>query len=325
MPNPVAAGNITGNTGNGFARITPLSNISVQFGSNPANQCLNVQLVNPTTITCVVPPHAAGTVDVHVTAGLTTVTLPQSYTYVAPLVFTAVSPDAGPASGGTTITLTGTGLGNQDLAHLAVTLDPTGNIPAVCTNIQRVNDNSITCVTASHNGGTVAVSVTNGLETITLPSAFTYYALSLSVASSGAVDISIVPMGPVICLPGQLSGCARDTITVTTNHPRGYNVRISMQTADQHLRRAGNAPAVAIGPATSSAIGTNEWGISTTGLANSWLAVPAFGSPITIRTTSVATPTTGDPFDIFYGARVDSTLPAGTYVGHVIITATAND
>lgn len=81
----------------------------------------------------------------------------------APTV-TGVSPNNGPAAGGTSVTVTGTNL----LGATAVTF---GGAPA--TNLSVTNATSLTCTTPA-GAGLVAVAVTTGGGTGTLPSAYTY-------------------------------------------------------------------------------------------------------------------------------------------------------
>jgi len=322
MPNP-NGGNMTGREGGGFARITPLSTISVQFGTNSANQCTNVVIVNSTTITCTVPPHSAGTVDVIVTINGQSQTLPQSYTYIHALEFTSITPTSGIATGGTLVTLTGNNLGLQNLSNLAVTFDPTGT-PSQCVSIQVVNNNTITCTTTAHTGGLVDVRITNGIETVTLSDAFTYIPVTISISSATQnVNIDLMPGNPVNCTANPRIGCAQNNVTVTTNNPTGFTLRLSMQTNDQPLRRDGNSLTHMINPIPTTVIGENEWGFSLNS-GTSWLAVPPMSNPAVIRTTTVATPTTGETTPVFFGARVNHTIPAGQYSGHVTFTAVAN-
>ena len=79
-----------------------------------------------------------------------------------------------------------------------------------------------------------------------------------------------------------------------------------------------------INPTSNLALDENAWGFSLTGSTNSWQAVPALSVPQTIKSTNTPTVTTGDTTDIFYGTRVNHTIPAGEYKGHVVITVVVN-
>ncbi|WP_350347468.1 IPT/TIG domain-containing protein [Agromyces sp. G08B096] len=118
--------------------------------------------VSETEITFVTPPHAAGTVDVVVTTP-EGASAPLPFTYVPPPVLTALTPDEGPASGGTPVTITGTDLGGAT----SVTID------GVEVPFTQVSPTEITFVTPPHAAGEVDVVVTTpGGESGPLP--FTY-------------------------------------------------------------------------------------------------------------------------------------------------------
>ncbi len=100
---PTAGGTTVTITGTNF---TPAS--TVNFGSVPGT---GVVFVSLTTLTAVSPPEPAGAVDVIVTtAGGTSAANPNDqFTFVAAPTVTAVAPTSGPSTGGTTVTITGTG------------------------------------------------------------------------------------------------------------------------------------------------------------------------------------------------------------------------
>ena len=97
-----AGGTVVTITGTGF-----LSGATVKFGGTAAT---NVS-VTATSITATTPAHAVGKVDVVVTnPDSQSATLTQAFTYAVPApAITSVSPSTGPTSGGTFITITGTG------------------------------------------------------------------------------------------------------------------------------------------------------------------------------------------------------------------------
>jgi IPT/TIG domain len=83
---------------------------AVDFGTTPAT---DVTVVNDTTVTAV-SPAGTGTEDVTVTtpAGTSATSAADQFTFVAAPTVTALDPTSGPAAGGTTVTITGTGLRN---------------------------------------------------------------------------------------------------------------------------------------------------------------------------------------------------------------------
>ncbi len=120
---------------------------SVTFGGVPAT---SFKSLTQNSIQAVVPPGAAGTVEVEVTtpAGAST-TVPFTYTN-GPIV-TGVSPSTGPPAGGTTVNITGTGFQNNGDA----TVVDFGSTPAASFTV-----NSDTSITAVSPPGTAVADVT---------------------------------------------------------------------------------------------------------------------------------------------------------------------
>ncbi|WP_327312002.1 IPT/TIG domain-containing protein [Streptomyces sp. NBC_01235] len=141
--------------GTGFSSAT-----SVAFGANTAVPTV----VSDSQLTVVAPAGTAGSVGVTVTtAGGTNNGL--SYTYVAAPVLTTISPTGGSESGGTLVTLTGTGFTTTN----QVTFD---GVPAPFTVL---SDTSVSAATPPGTG-TVDVALTNDAGSATLAAAFTYVA-----------------------------------------------------------------------------------------------------------------------------------------------------
>ncbi|KQZ08882.1 hypothetical protein ASD23_11075 [Agromyces sp. Root1464] len=108
--------------------------------------------VNDTEITFTSPAHAAGAVDVVVTTpGGPSNALP--FTYLPGPALLALDPDLGPISGGTPVTITGSGLAGATL----VTIDG-ASVP-----FAQVSDTEITFTTPAHAAGAVDVVVTTPL------------------------------------------------------------------------------------------------------------------------------------------------------------------
>ena len=147
---PTAGGTSVTITGANF--VAPAS---VSFGTG--NAATAVSVVNPTTITCTSPGHAAGAVDVRVTTagGTSPISAGDVDTYAdatpAPVV-TGLSPDSGPTAGGTSVTITGANF----VAPASVSFG-TGN---AATAVSVVNPTTITCTSPGHAAGAVDVRVT---------------------------------------------------------------------------------------------------------------------------------------------------------------------
>lgn len=112
-----------------------------------------------------------------------------TYTSAAPTVI-SISPNSGPLTGGTTVTITGTGF--QSGVTVSI-----GGIPA--TNVIRVTQSSITATTPSGSSGAKNVVVTNlDTQTGTLNSGFTYTSSSSCSPNpndcyEGAQDLPLSP------------------------------------------------------------------------------------------------------------------------------------
>ncbi|WP_370374613.1 IPT/TIG domain-containing protein [Catenulispora sp. GP43] len=137
---PSVGGNTVTVTGTGFTGAT-----SVLFGSVSAS----FTVVSATQITATAPPAPVAPVAVTVvtTGGTSNGVL---YFYVPPPTVTSLSPAVGPATGGNTVTITGTNLTLTTAVHFGT---------AAATGLVIVSDNQIR-VQAPSGSGTVAVTVT---------------------------------------------------------------------------------------------------------------------------------------------------------------------
>ena len=160
---PTAGGTGVSIGGTGF-----VAGAVVSFGGGAAT---GVTVVSGALITCTTPPHSAGAVDVTVTnVDLTTGTLTSGFTYTdaaAPTV-TGVSPNSGPVTGGTPVTVTGTGFVSG--VGLSVTFGG-----SAATGVTWNSATSLSCTTPNHAAGAVDVRVTNPDGQFgTLAGGFTY-------------------------------------------------------------------------------------------------------------------------------------------------------
>jgi hypothetical protein len=98
---PAGGGTTVTLTGSGFA-----PGMTVAFGGRAAA----VGAVTATSATVTAPVHEPGAVDVSVSTAGGRATLAAAYRYLEGPTVTAATPDTGPTTGGTTVTLTGSGL-----------------------------------------------------------------------------------------------------------------------------------------------------------------------------------------------------------------------
>lgn len=145
-----SAGSTAGGTSITITGANFLSGATVSVGGVPAT---NVNWVNSTTMTATTPSGTAGAKDVEVTNPDTSSgTGAALFTYAVPPTVTAISPTTGPVTGGTTVTITGSGFVNG----ATVTL---GGVPAA--NVVFGSSTSLTASTPARGPGTVNVVVTN--------------------------------------------------------------------------------------------------------------------------------------------------------------------
>ncbi|MFJ9668836.1 IPT/TIG domain-containing protein [Streptomyces sp. NPDC101219] len=139
----------------------------VRFGSTPA---VSHVVHSATQLTAVVPPGSAGTVQVTVTGPSgTSNPVPFTYTAAALPVVSTVTPAAGPAPGGTAVTVTGTGFTGATAVRFA-------GAPAASFTVH--SSTTLTAVTPAGVPGAAAVTVTTpaGSSTATGGAYFFYAA-----------------------------------------------------------------------------------------------------------------------------------------------------
>ena len=139
---PTEGGTVVTISGGNFAGAT-----SVAFGFAAATQ---FEIVSPSTIRATAPAGSAGSVDVTVTTpeGASAVSSHSQFTYGPPPQVTHIEPKEGPEGGGTTVTITGSNLGETSGVRF-------GASPAQSFGVQ-----SSTSVTAVSPAGTGTVGVT---------------------------------------------------------------------------------------------------------------------------------------------------------------------
>jgi hypothetical protein len=148
---------------------------SVTFGGVPAASFV---VNSAASVTAVTPAHAPGAVDVVVTTPGGSATALNGYTYATATTLTGANPFSGTASGGASVTLTGTGL----TGATSVTF---GGVPATSVNV--VSSTTLTAVTPAHPVGLADVVVTTPNGTATLTYGYHYLATAVGQQSRGGV------------------------------------------------------------------------------------------------------------------------------------------
>ncbi|MBI2764948.1 MAG: IPT/TIG domain-containing protein [Chloroflexi bacterium] len=164
-------------TGTGFTGAT-----AVSFGGTPA---ASFTVVSNTSMTAVSPAHAAGTVNVFVTApgGANAATTGNQFTYTTGIAVTGVSPASGPPAGGTAVMVTGFGFNGAT----SVTFGGTA-----ATNLVVVSDTTITVTSPAHTSGTVDVIVTAtaGTSAVNAGAKFVYTGTAVTGVSPNSGPIA---------------------------------------------------------------------------------------------------------------------------------------
>jgi IPT/TIG domain/Phosphate-induced protein 1 conserved region len=241
---PAAGGGHLTITGTGFPGAS-----SVHFGATSATYTvLDASHIDATI------PAGSGVVDVTVStsAGTSTTSASDHYTYVAPSAPTvsAVTPTTGPTAGGQSVTITGTGFANGATVSIG---------GQAATGVSVDSATQITATTPAHAAGTVdvVVTTTGGTSTTSASDHYTYVAPSAPTVSAvsptsgptaGGQRVTITGTGfttGATVAFGSTAGTAvtvvsPTTITVTTpKHAKG--------TVDVHVTTTGGASAVTTG------------------------------------------------------------------------------
>ena len=204
---PASGGTTVTITGTGFTGAT-----AVIFAGVPVSFTVN----SDTSITAVSPAYAAGAHYVVVTtpAGTSVKVAGDMFTYVSDLnVITSLSPNSGPASGGTTVTITGTGFTGATAVIFA-------GVPVSFT----VNsDTSITAVSPAYAAGAHYVVVTTpaGTSVKVAGDMFTYVS-DLNVITSLSPNSGPASGGTTVTISG--TGFTGATAVIFAGVPVSFTV-----------------------------------------------------------------------------------------------------
>ena len=253
-------------TGTGFTGVT-----EVEFGATPAT---NFTVVSPTTITALSPP-GTGIVGVSVMTAPTEASpasLADQFTYVAAPSVSSISPATGPTSGGTVVTITGSGFTETSFTGYVtpdVTVIEFGTTPTASFTVDSAT--TITAVSPAGNSGTVDVTVMTpgGTSMPAVSDRFTYSStpvapptvteLSLNrgpaaggtsvtitgtgFSSATAVDFGAIPATNVIVVSATKitaeSPAGNGTVDVTVTNPGGSS---ATSPADQFVYTGPHTP-----------------------------------------------------------------------------------
>lgn len=198
---PVAGGTTITINGTGFT-----GNVSVTVGGNT---CTNVVVVSSTQVTCETPAGTAGAAAVEISSSGGTDTIPSGFAYVDAPTITGIAPNGGPASGGTIVTIEGTGFVPGTTVAIGTN---------ACTAVKVTSLTTLTCVAPAGSGGPEDVVVTTPGGTVTETDGFAYVGpptvsaiapavgsisggTTITVDGSEFVDGTTVTIGGNACAP----------------------------------------------------------------------------------------------------------------------------
>jgi outer membrane protein assembly factor BamB len=186
---PSTGGTTVTITGSGL-----LSTASVKFGTTPATDFL---VQNDNVVTATAPAHNLGAVDVTVTTagGTTATSAADTYTFVTPPVpsVTSVSPASGPSTGGSALTVTGTGFAGASVINFG------SSNPAIFYTVNGPTSISVTAPTGTLGVVDITVTTPGGTSPPTAADKFTY----------------VVPPQPTVTKVSPASGPNGTFVTIT--------------------------------------------------------------------------------------------------------------
>ncbi len=243
----------------------------VEFGTTTAM----ITSLSPSGLSVIAPAHAAGTVDVTVLTSHGNSAASATFTYITPPTITKVAPSSGPDSGGTAVTLTGTGLGTVDTVDFgssavssyeftsqsatSITLPSPPQAPGPVEVTASVDGVSSTASTAVEFTYTAVKPVVTGISPSSGPTSAGQYVV---VEGTGLFALTSVKFGS-------------NAATVTEYSGDGTAVYVT-------------APAGAVG--TVNVTATDSVGTSATSSADDYTYVAA---PTVTKVAPVSGPTTG--------------------------------
>ncbi|SDL84989.1 Uncharacterized protein YhjY, contains autotransporter beta-barrel domain [Janthinobacterium sp. OK676] len=314
---PTTGGTSVTITGTGFTGAT-----AVKFGATNAT---GYTVNSATQITATAPAGSAGTVNVTVTtAGGTSATgAANQFTYIPAPTVTSISPTAGPTAGGTSVTITGTGL----TGTTAVTFGATA-----ATGFTVNSATQITATAPAGSAGTVNVRVTTtgGTSATSAANQYTYVATPTVTSISPTAGPSTG--GTTVTITGSnFSGTTAVTFGATA--ATGFTVNSATQitatapsgtgTVDVRVTTTGGTSATSAADQFTYVGAPVVSGISPTSgttAGGATVIITGTGFSGTTAVTFGATAATG--FTVNSAAQITATAPSGTGTVDVRVTTT---
>jgi len=253
----------------------------------------NVTVVNSTTITFTTPPGAQGAATITVTCPNGTGT--GTFTYFPPgsgPTITGVNPPAGPTTGGTVVTLTGTNF----CPGAVVTVNG-----VAATNVSQGGTTTITFTTPAGTAGVATITVTCPAGTAT--GGFTYRTITVigeaytaNASLLGVLNVSKV--GDVILPPGGSNNAVAVTLPPTLSLTVGANSAQNISNTTPGSGTAQSSSTVATTSLLAGALTATALSAQTTSTSNGITAssTPVFSGIVTIGANTFNLATTAQNF-----------------------------
>jgi len=205
-----SSGPTTGTTNVTIAGFGVTAATAVHFGSTPAT---SFSVNTDGTITAVAPPGAAGPEDVTVTrpAGTTVATTTDVFTYFAKPSITNLAPTSGLTSGGTLVTITGSGFTGATAVNFGANAG---------ANLHVLTDSKLTVTAPAGSAGPANVTVVGPGGTSTAAQ-FTYVTAGTPIVASVSPNSGSIFGGDAVTISGSgftgATGVQFGTVTLLPN------------------------------------------------------------------------------------------------------------
>ncbi|MGZ6309829.1 MAG: IPT/TIG domain-containing protein, partial [Bdellovibrionota bacterium] len=353
---PLAGGTTITITGTGFYALPS----SILVGGS---SCTSPALLNSTTLTCVTPAHGSGLVTVQVNNPDGQIgSLANAFSYNPAPTISSITPSSGLTTGGTTITITGTGF--ISLPSIVV-----GGV--ACTSPTFNSSVSVSCVTPAHGVGSYGVTLTNPDGQVgSLASSFTYNLpppvvssvsppagamgghtlvtitgsnfvatpTSVMIGGIGCANVTFVNPSTITCLtgaaaPGSYTVMVTNPDTQTGSLSNGYtynstiNLQVPFELADNQLGSATTVTqhlhtSLTLDPANFDGAVTYEFEIVADNYSVSPVSVDLWDQTSAAVVATISVPVVGSSPTRF---RAQFGTPAGQHIFNVRMGATLSN
>ncbi len=314
---PVTAGEVVTITGTGLAGAT-----AVDFGGIPA---LGFTHDFASQVVAFAPAGVAGPVDITVTTagGASATSAADLFTYVAAPVVTGLSTTAGPLSGNTSITISGTNLSNAtavDFGNKAAKIISINNTGTQLVALSPAESSGIVQVTVTTVGGTSVTSPADQFIYEPVPAVTSLNTTNGSVSGGDTVTISGTGLsGATVDFGASAATIVSDSATqIIVTSPAG-----SAGTVDVTVTTGGGTSATSTADLFtygSGAVAQVESITPSTGLVSGGTSVTINGANFTANSSVMFGNTPASTFKVISSSEIVASAPPGSPNSQVDVT-----